>query len=122
MFTNCLKMRIFVATKTNIMETASPHEFIAQLSPTLFWDVDIATINPKKHAPYIVERVLTRGTWDEFKQLIAYYGKIKVKHIAQKLRYLDDRTMYFCSAYFNPPINQFRCYTQKQLNLTHWDY
>ncbi len=122
MFANCLKMRIFIATKTNIMDTASPHEFIAQLSPTLFWDVDIATINPKKHAPYIVERVLTRGTWDEFKQLIAYYGKEQVALYATQLRYLDRIVLAFCVTYFNIAQENFRCYTQKQLNLTHWDY
>ena len=109
MFANCLKMRIFVATKTNIMDTASPHEFIA-------------TINPKKHAPYIVERVLTRGTWDEFKQLIAYYGKEQVALYATQLRYLDRIVLAFCVTYFNIAQENFRCYTQKQLNLTHWDY
>ena len=97
-------------------------DIVSKLSKTLFWDVDIATIDPEKHAPYIIERVLSRGTMNDFKLLIAYYGKKKIKETAKTLRYMDDRVLHFCSAYFNTPITQFRCYIQKQLNHTHWNY
>ena len=97
-------------------------EIVPELSKTLFWDVDIATINPKKHAPYIIERVLSLGTMKDFQLLKEYYGKQKIKRIAKILRYMDDRVLHFCSAYFNIPINEFRCYTQKQLNQTYWNY
>jgi len=45
------------------------------LSKTLFWDTDISKIDPKKHKAYIIDRVLFRGTWEEFKIIINYYGK-----------------------------------------------
>jgi hypothetical protein len=88
----------------------------------LFWDVDIQTINYRKHAPYVVERVLTRGTLQDFLIINAYYGKRRMKSIAKKLRFLDERTLRFCSAYFDIPIQDFRCYTNKQLSQTHWNY
>jgi hypothetical protein len=97
-------------------------DFISKLSPTLFWDVDISTLDAEKHASYIVERVLSRGKMEDFKLTKAYYGKPKIKRISKKLRYMDDRVLHFCSIYFNVPISDFRCYTTKQLNLTHWNY
>ncbi len=100
----------------------SDKEFISQLSKTLFWDVDISTLDAQKHAAYIVERVLSRRKMEDFKLTKNYYGKPKMKRIVKKLRYLDDRVLHFCSIYFSTPISDFRCYTTKQSNLTHWNY
>ena len=93
-----------------------------QLSKNLFWDIDIQTLNEEKHASYIIERVLSRGTMQDFQEIKAYYGKPKIKRIAKKLRYMDNRVLHFCSAYFNTPITKFRCYTIKQSTQTHWNY
>ena len=98
------------------------NEIILSLSKTLFWDVDIASIDPEKHASYVIERVLSLGTMDDFKLLKLHYGKSKIKQTAQMLRYMDERVLHFCSAYFGIPITEFRCYTEKQLNQTHWNY
>ena len=83
-------------------------EFVLSLSKTLFWDVDIATIKPQKHAPYIIERVLSRGTWEEFKKLIAFYGKTGVIAYATQLRYMDRIVLAFCVTYFNISKEKFR--------------
>ena len=40
------------------------------LSESLFWDVDIKNIDWDKHTSFIIRRVLSRGTlqdWDEIK-------------------------------------------------------
>jgi hypothetical protein len=92
------------------------------LSPTLFWDTDASKIGLDTHAKTVIERVILRGTWSEFKAIIGYYGKEKIKEILIKLRYLDCRTLSFCSVYFHTPITEFRCYTLKQSNPTHWNY
>lgn len=92
------------------------------LSPTLFWDTDASKIGLDTHAKTIVERVVLHGTWKEFKSVLEYYGKDKIKEILLKLRYLDNRTLSFCSVYFDTPVTKFRCYTLKQLNQTHWNY
>jgi hypothetical protein len=92
------------------------------LTRELFWDVDPGNIDFEKHASYVIERVLSMGTYEDFNIVKSYYGKQKMKAVAKKLRYMDDRLLYFCSAYFNLPISKFRCYTSKQLNLSHWNY
>ena len=98
------------------------NDFVAILTPSLFWDVERSGINPQKHAVYIIERVMNRGTLPDFQHIKAFYGKPKIKRVVKNLRYMDDRLLHFCSAYFNLPITEFRCYTQKQLNQTHWNY
>lgn len=93
-----------------------------QLSPALFWDTDPAKIKLETHAKTIVERVVLHGTWYEFKAVLNYYGINRVKEILINLRYLDSRTLSFCSAYFAVPKTAFRCYILKQSNPTHWNY
>jgi hypothetical protein len=106
----------------NIKKGKKDKEFVSSLTPTLFWDTDINTIDAQKHAPYIVDRVLQRGRMEDFKNTLAYYGKEKVGEIATHLRYLDKIVLAFCITYFNIPKNKFRCYTERQLHPTHWSY
>ena len=93
-----------------------------ELSNVLFWDVNPESIDYEKHITFIIERVLTMGTLEDFSSIQKYYGKLKIKNVVKTLRYLDNRTLNFCSFYYNIPLNEFRCYEQKQLNITHWNY
>lgn len=95
---------------------------ILGLSKSLFWDVDPQVIDPRKHAAYIVERVVSRGTWDEFKIILTYYGKNKVAAVVTQLRFIEKTTFSFCSTYFDIPKQKFRCFTYQQLSPQHWDY
>jgi hypothetical protein len=95
---------------------------ILGLSKSLFWDVDPQTIDTQKHAPYIIEKVITLGTMQDFIIVKNLYGKSKIKKTVKKLRFLTDRDLNFCSIYFNLPITEFRCYITKQLNQSHWNY
>ncbi len=104
------------------MNIQGKNKMLGNLSAFLFWDVDRKTIDYNKHSPYIIGRVLSMGTMEDFKIIKALYGKPKIKHITQQLRYMDDRVLYFCSAYFNVPVTQFRCYILKQSNPAHWSY
>lgn len=98
------------------------NNFINTLSRTLFWDTDINRVDPDAHASFIVERVLSRGKLEDFKNILAFYGKEKVGQLATKLRYLDKITLAFCISYFNIPKDNFRCYSERQSHPTHWNY
>ena len=82
----------------------------------LFWDSDVSAINPQKHRQAIIERVLERGSWNNIKEIISYYGKEEVAKTAKKARWFSDKTMHFISGYFDIPLEELRCYTEKQLN------
>ena len=97
-------------------------KFIEKLSPALFWDCDISIIDSEKNAPYNIERILTMGTWEEFRLLFERYEKTELRQIIVKLSDLDIRTIHFCSAYFQIPLLEFKCYVKKQSKQTHWNY
>lgn len=97
-------------------------KIVLGLSGSLFWDTDPSTIELDKHALFIVERVLTRGSWNEFQRILNHYGKETIGNFACQIRFLDKKTFSFCVNYFNIDKENFRCYTQQQLNPTHWNY
>jgi hypothetical protein len=93
-----------------------------QLSAYLFWDIAISSLDPDLHASYIIDRVLSLGTLEDFRKIKSYYGSEKISSILKELRYLDDKVLHFSSVYFNIPLSEFRCYTQRQLTPPHWQY
>lgn len=93
-----------------------------KLRRTLFWDTDYAKLDWEKNASYIVDRVMQRGTVEDFKTILAHYGRKRLREIIKNLRYMDKRPMYFASVYFQIPLNEMRCYTIKQSHPPHWDY
>jgi hypothetical protein len=92
------------------------------IHPNLFWDTDATKIDPQKHAVYIIERVVSRGQWSDWNNLIAFYGKERVHQVVVGLRHLDPKTHHFLAFYFDCPVESFRCYTQKPLNQAHWNF
>jgi len=60
--------------------------------PSLFWDVDPKTIDPKKHARYIIERILDFGNDKEVKWMWNTYPKSLIHDVVQKSRVLHPPT------------------------------
>ena len=52
-----------------------------QFRCTLFWDVDPKTIDTKKHARYIIERILGFGDDREARWLFSKYKKNTIKKV-----------------------------------------
>jgi hypothetical protein len=61
---------------------------VPSLSDHLFWDVDRATIDPDRHASWLVKRVLEQGRWRDWQALVSHYGKPRLEEIAADLRSL----------------------------------
>lgn len=101
-----------------LKEVVRPQDF----SPHLFWDISIESIDLDRHASYIIDRVLSLGTMEDFKNLKSYYGVSKIKEVLKEARYLDDKVLHFTSLYFNIPLSDFRCYSQRLLTQSHWQY
>jgi hypothetical protein len=93
-----------------------------QLRASLFWDVNVESIDLQQHRASVIERITTRGRLDEFREILNYYGWDIVKQTLLQTRYLDKVTLAFCSALFDLPISEFRCYKLAQLNPEHWNY
>ncbi len=80
----------------------------------LFWDTDVSLIDPERHKSAIIERVLERGSWSAVKELIQFYGKEEIVEVVKRAKWFSDKTMHFISGYFDIPLKEMRCYTEKQ--------
>jgi hypothetical protein len=92
------------------------------LSKQAFWDVDMNTIDYEKNARHVVEKVIERGTNDDFLSILNFYGFEKVKQLALQALWLSDISINFCCALFKVKPTDFKCYEKKQLNLQHWNF
>lgn len=88
----------------------------------LFWDTDYNSIDFKKHARFVIERVLTRGNLDDWNELNKLYEIDKIKEEVVKIRYLDKITLNFCHTYFNIQKEKFRCYNTEPSIRELWSY
>lgn len=60
--------------------------------PSLFWDVDPKTIDPKKHARYIIERVLDFGNDREVRWMWRAYPNRLIRDVVKTSRVLHPQT------------------------------
>ena len=88
-------------------------QFTMLFSENLLWDSNVVKLDFEKNAAYIIERALTLGTWDDFREILKFYGKERVKREVVNLRHIDDLTLHFSSTYFDIPLTDFRCYNIK---------
>ncbi len=61
---------------------------VSVLSKTTFWDTNVDEIDFEKSFKFVISRVLEYGTDEEFNAIVAYYGKSKVKSVA------DERKLF----------------------------
>jgi len=65
---------------------------VIKFRPELFWDVDPKTIDPKKHARYIIERILDFGYDDEVKWVWHFYSHDIISRTVKDSRVLFPQT------------------------------
>jgi len=88
-------------------------------SKTLFWDANFKTLNPRKSKFYIIERVVTRGNYSDWKEMLSLYSIEEIKLNVTKIKFLDAKTLNFCSLYFNLPKEAFECYMKASWTEQH---
>mgnify|MGYP001461112379 CR=1 FL=1 len=91
------------------------------LRSTLFWDVDPAKLDAERSKLLITERVLTRRTLGEFRQLVRFYTEEELRGTVVKIGYMDKRTLHFISEYYHIPKEKILCYRKQQSNPVHWN-
>jgi len=85
-------------------------DFLSKLSKYLFWDYSIETLNPKDDINLILERVFTRGTENDEKEIFKYYDLSNIKEAALNIKYLDRKSLNYISFILNMPKEEFKCY------------
>ena len=87
---------------------------LSKLSGYLFWDCNIDLLDPNSDKNLILERVFSRGTENDEREIFNYYGKNFIKHTILDIKYLDKKTLNYLSIVFNIPKEEFRCYKHSQ--------
>lgn len=91
------------------------------LPKRLFWDFNYDKIDWENNYGTIIERVIERGSEQEWQELFRYYGYDKVVHtLKYESTYLADHTIEKVCIYFNVKQEELRCYKRKQSRLGHW--
>jgi hypothetical protein len=72
--------------------------WLSELSPHLFWDVDRETVDPDRHARWVLERVLQRGRWEDWLIARGKYPKETMRALASRL-HVDRKAAAFLSLY-----------------------
>ena len=83
---------------------------LLKLSNYLFWDYDKNMLDPNIDKNLILERVFTRGTENDEKEVFNYYGKDIIKQAVLHIKYLDKKTLNYLSTIFNISKEDFECY------------
>lgn len=91
-------------------------------SNRLFWDIDLNSLNTNELVRFIVERVITRGTLNDWITLKEFYGLQKIKEEILHIRSLDPKTLTFFSTYFNLEKKDFKCFSTKPFAPKHFNY
>jgi hypothetical protein len=89
-------------------------EFMAVLSPSLFWEYDFKKLDPEKNRRLFMERILIRGNWEQFLALVNYYSPEVVKKCSPEVKTLDKKTANFLHLVLHIPKKNFRCFSDKQ--------
>ncbi len=92
------------------------------LRKELFWDVDYKSIDYEKNARFVIERVATRGNFNDWNSLKAFYGMKRIKMEIVNIRYLDKVTLSYLSTIFKIKKEKFRCYNTEPSIKALWNY
>jgi len=95
---------------------------ILNLSPHIFWDVDVKTIDMEKNGVFVLQRVLQYGLLKDWLLVKSNLGLEKIKSIAIQIPTLDDVTISFLSNLLKIEKSEFKCYKNRQSNQNCWNY
>lgn len=85
-----------------------------EISAATFWDIDPETLSFEEAADWVILRVFDKGSLQEVKSILKYYGKEKVKNILQyEPGYLPNHSILLAKAIFQLTFSDFKCLEKK---------
>ena len=97
-------------------------EYVKALTPSLFWDVNRDEVDDDRHRRFIMQRVLERGTMDDWRLTKRRYSLPLIVAEAQQMRSLEPRALAFIACLGDVDESSFRCSALKQSHQRHWFY
>ena len=95
---------------------------ISQLSPHLFWDIDINDFDAERNSAQLIQRVLECGELEDWRLINRFYGLDRIVSDCKSLRTLNPKALSFVCAISDTKKEDYRCYTMRQYTQQHWSY
>ena len=100
----------------------SKEYFISQLSPYLFWDIDLDVFDAEINSRQLIQRVLEYGQLEDWRFLCDFYGLERIVSDCKAMRTLDPKALSFVCAVSDTKKEDYRCYTMRPYTQPHWSY
>lgn len=104
------------------MEIIEQKKPIELLSKHLFWDIDPNVLEWERSKKTIIERVLERGSFEEWLCIVKIYTLEVIIKTSQTFRTMSPLDLNFLATISNTPKEEFRCYNIRLLTSQHWIY
>jgi hypothetical protein len=87
----------------------------------MFWEFKFDEIDWRNSSELVIQRVLERGSKEEWEVIVAYYGRQRVIDcLLHEINSLPEQIMVDASDYFGLKKEELKCYTTKRSRPTHW--
>ena len=92
------------------------------LSKHLFWDIDSNLLEWERSKKTIIERVIERGSLEEWVCIVKVYTLEGIVNTAKMFRTMSPIDLNFIATISNTPKEEFRCFNTRLLTSQHWIY
>lgn len=87
----------------------------------LFWEFRYNKMDWREEYLTVMARVLERGTKEEWREMIRFYGEANViKALKKEIKFLADYAIEEVCAYFLIRKEELLCFTRKQSRKGYW--
>ncbi|WP_371417058.1 hypothetical protein [Chitinophaga sp. XS-30] len=92
------------------------------LSRRGFWDVDLKRLDFDRYPDFTIVRVMERGTSNDIREIIRYYGRKKVCATVTNSERLLPRAQVISRRLFHLHNSDFKCFTAKSQVMNYSRY
>jgi len=89
------------------------NKILKELSPHLFWNIDVSKLDVKKNKKIIIERIIEYGLDNDEIILWKLYNYFTIKKVAINMDALPYLRIKYYSFLLNTGENKFKCYRNK---------
>ena len=99
------------------IDVMTGNEILLELSPFIFWDVNIEKLDVKKNRDLIIKRIAVYGRDNDVKLMFKMYKKNEIKKILKNADCLNMSTVSYFGLILNIREKDFKCCKKKQPHL-----
>jgi hypothetical protein len=97
------------------MLTRSSKQTLPKFLKPYFWETELARVNPKRHASYIIERVLEYGDDRAIRWLRKNYSPAQIARVVRTSRVISSNTANLWALIFEIPRTEIQCFSKPSL-------